>query len=222
MRCGASIYARAQTIRRVAFAVFTFIILGALLHLLSGCGPRFTANALFEESGAGAGGEAGTHDAGGDAGTGGEPSSAAGSSSSAGRGGQGGAAMGGLCSRVGWSVSAFAARADEPAAAMLDGDPASRWASGEPQAVGQWFELELGAATVLEQLELRSAVGDMPAELALELDGVRVASTASMPAPGVLDLVLDHPTRASSARVVIVVPSGINWWSVLELGGVCR
>jgi hypothetical protein len=105
---------------------------------------------------------------------------------------------------------------------MLDGDPATRWASGEPQAAGQWFELELEHAAELEQLELRSAVGDMPAQLALELDGVAVATTASMPAPGVLHLVLDHPTRANSARVVIVTPSGINWWSVLELGGLCR
>lgn len=104
---------------------------------------------------------------------------------------------------------------------MLDGDPGTRWSSGEPQAAGQWIALELGKPTTLDRLELRSVPGDMPLELELELDGASVAQTTSTPAPGVLDLVLEQPTSASSARIVIVTPSG-NWWSVLELVGGCQ
>lgn len=107
---------------------------------------------------------------------------------------------------------------------MLDGDQNTRWSSGQSQIAEQWLELEFGRVELLELLELRTAAGDMPRELELELDGAPASQTSSMAVPGVLRLELEQPTAASSARIAIVTPAAnaLAWWSVTELGGLCR
>jgi endo-1,3(4)-beta-glucanase len=253
--------ARVDWLRFVSVLLCCFGV-GLLLTLactvLTGCGPRFTADDpdLFPAdastdaslrpdaaSEAGAAGDTGTGGAvaiggagaGGTvsqppaAGAGGAPTGQAGAASagSAGALAVGGGGAGGAtpCGVAGWSASAFASY-DPPVgglpSAALDGDEGTRWASGQEQAAGQWFRVDLPAGTVLEQLELEAAPADMPPVLELELDGAAVVATQSRPDPSVLRLVLAKPTPARVLRLLVVTPEPGQWWSIRELRPVCR
>lgn len=122
-----------------------------------------------------------------------------------------------------WTAQAFASRelATSPAAA-LDGAPSTRWTSGTAQAKGQWFALELGAGVDLVELELRSVSepDDVPSSLELELDGQPTPATLERPAAGVLRLRF-RSTPATSARLTLSASSAA-WWSIAELGGLCK
>lgn len=213
--------------------------------MLSGCGPKFTshadllkADASTDDAGnAGAAGAA--NDAGGDAGDTSIPSAAqggtagvsAGAAGTPSTGGAGAASVGGggtggatPCGFAGAKASAFASfdpPVGGPPSSALDGDLTTRWASGEAQAVGQWFRLDLPPGTVIEQLELDAAAADTPAELELELDGAAVTSTQSK-SGDVLRLVLAKPTPARVLRLLIVTPTAGQWWSIRELRAVCK
>lgn len=168
-------------------------------------------------AGAGAGGQPSTQLI---AGAGGDPEP----SSSAGAGGELGgappASSSGPCSTSGWRATAFATWEAEAPALAVDGDPLTRWQSGAAQAPGQWFALELDQVLELEQLELASAIPeDLPAAVDLVLDGKPVTSTSSR-AGGVLRVSF-APTTARVVRLELVSSSS-TWWSIYEVGGLCR
>lgn len=125
------------------------------------------------------------------------------------------------CDVSAWTAQAFASReAETSPAAALDGSPETRWTSGQAQAAGQWFALELGAGVVLEQLALSAAEpGDVPSLLRLELDGEAVDARATA-SDGALALAF-VARPASSARLVLAT-SAPSWWSIGELQAVCR
>lgn len=212
-----------------------------VVALLSGCGKEFTADGdhLLDASAptdaasvpSPDGGGGGAFPEPGTAGTGAAPVGGAGASpaggASAGGVGGGGAGSEQACDRSRWRAAAFESYAADVAggtpSAALDGDAGTRWASGVPQAIGQWFELDLPPGVVLEQLELDAVAGDMPAELELELDGVRVPVKTSTSSAGVLDLQLGTPAAATIARLLIVTPAPASaWWSIRELRAVCK
>lgn len=247
--CNQPMRARFDWLRFVSVMLCAFgagILALLVCTLLTGCGPKFTShadllNADASTDAAGSAGAAGApDDAGGSAGdtsipepaqggTAGVSTGAAGSPSTGGAGaasvggtGAGGAApCGGLAGSKASAFASFDPPVGGPPSSALDGDPATRWASGEPQAVGQWFRLDLPAGTVLEQLELDAAAADTPAELELELDGAAVASTTSAHGD-VLRLVLAKPTPARVLRLLIVTPTTGQWWSIRELRAVCK
>ena len=127
------------------------------------------------------------------------------------------------CDRSGWQLKAFASNSTpaEPAAAALDGSDLSRWSSGEPRAVGQWLELELGRAERLAQLELRTSAypSDLPSSLVVKLDGKATPATFDTSSPGVLRVAFAaREVRAVRLELDADAPS---WWSVSELVGLC-
>jgi hypothetical protein len=128
------------------------------------------------------------------------------------------------CSREGWQVSAFASFTDAyggPAALVLDGEEATRWSSGQAQAVGQWFELN-GAQGIVA-LEVRSTKfpADVPTRLGLELDGAAAATVQSTTDVGVVRLTSMGLEEATTIRLLVVQPRG-TWWSISEIAGWCR
>jgi len=151
----------------------------------------------------------------GSAGDGAELGGGAGASSSA------GAPSAQPCSRVGWQLSAFASREDEPPALAIDGDDATRWASGTEREAGQWLELELAAASTLEALELANvdAAADLPDSLIVSVDGVRVSTRWRREPRGIVGT-LEEPSRGRVVRLELDAPA-FGWWTVGELTGRC-
>lgn len=225
-------------VRRSFYVAPSVKSLGAAVFFLVGCsGGAFEGSPTGSEL-AGAAGDA----AAGSIGTGGSSVSGAagvaGKPTPANEGGAGGeleqpagAGAGGeleqpaavACDRSSWKLEAFAswqAKAELPALA-LDGDAETRWSSGAPREAGQWLALELGAAQTLEALELRTPAtpGDLPSSLVVKLDGEPKAATFEA-GDGVLRVSF-AAQRVSAVRLELDA-GAVSWWSVAELGGLCR
>lgn len=206
------------------------VVIGATLAvviaclLLSGCaGAPFTAGEALElEPGGGAGGAMTSTNQGGAAiasAGGGQTVLSNSGSSAMGDAGAGGVAT---CTLEGGTAAAFAAWTSGdggPPSSAVDGSSATRWASGVPQAAGQWFEVTLPAPLELERLVLSSRASDVPAgPVVLELDGAPIAVTLSS-STGSLELEF-APRRASVIRLELEQPAS-NWWSIDELTPGC-
>ncbi len=216
-----------------------------LLWFLVGCGGApFESSSLTGSPLAGAPSSAGAPSAGESTGLSGGAGGAAGRSAAGGSiqeipdapGGAGGAELGGAggvdsggaptihlaCKTSAWKASAFASKENAAPALALDGDASTLWTSGTEREAGQWFQLELGAGVVLEQLQFRTLAtpADLPSSLELELDGAPVDAVATTPERGLL--VLAFPARAASSARLLLTNSAPNWWSIAEIAGVCQ
>jgi hypothetical protein len=131
--------------------------------------------------------------------------------------------------------SVTASRQPKRASLAVDGDPATRWATAGPRTAGDWFRVDLVAASVLRGVRLAAAnPADLPPELVVEgsLDGGR---WARLPATqrverrhrwggfGLLDdgavaVRLEFPpTSARAIRLVLPAGDGVFDWSIHEL-----
>lgn len=125
------------------------------------------------------------------------------------------------CSRVGWELTAFASRADEPPSLAIDGDAETRWASGTERAAGQWLELELGRVEALAWLELQNvdAGADLPETMSVSVDAVRVPTLWRREPGGVVGE-LEEPTSGRVVRLELDAPA-FGWWTVSEIAAGC-
>ncbi len=67
------------------------------------------------------------------------------------------------------SWTARASHASDAAGKGVDGDPATTWSSGAPQAPGMWYELDLGATLKIARVVLEGPEKEFPRGLAIKL-----------------------------------------------------
>ncbi|MUG68452.1 coagulation factor 5/8 type domain protein [Paenibacillus campinasensis] len=121
----------------------------------------------------------------------------------------------------GWTVTASSSADEERPSHMLDGDIHTRWTSGQPQAGGEWLEIDLGTAHTFDTviLDPGGSTDDYPRSYKVYVSedsqswGDAVASGAGE--PGMLEMTLPPQT----ARYIRIVQTGESdkWWSVAEL-----
>jgi hypothetical protein len=124
--------------------------------------------------------------------------------------------------RTGWVASASTpnAGADLPANA-LDGNTASRWTTGVVMAAGQWFQVDMGTAQTVSQIQMDSANGDYARAFSVYVTndtanlGTAVATGTAAGTP------VNVSFTAKSGRYIRVVlgtiPAGTTaWWSIQE------
>jgi hypothetical protein len=211
-----------ELMRPALFVLSAAAVALVLALLLTGCaGAPFTAGeALALDQGGAGGEETPMNQAGAAIASAGGGQSVQGSSGSSAIGDAGGAPAA-LCELAGATATAFAAWTSGdggPPSSAVDGSSSTRWASGVPQAPGQWFDVTLAAPLELERLALVSRASDVPAAVALELDGVAVPATLSS-SPGVVALDF-APQRASTIRLELEQASN-SWWSIDEIKPGC-
>ncbi|MCQ4088299.1 discoidin domain-containing protein [Saccharibacillus sp. JS10] len=127
-----------------------------------------------------------------------------------------------LLDRSNWAVTtSMPEQAGYPIAAMLDGDSASRWSSGEVQSPGQWITVDLGTDTDFSRVQLtsQSAPDDYARNYTIEIsaDGVEWSQVTSGEGnPQGIDATLSD---SQTARYVRITQTGSSdyWWSVSEL-----
>ena len=130
--------------------------------------------------------------------------------------------------RDGWQVQADPAA--EGAANAIDGDPATRWSTGEPQRPGMWFTVDLGGQKTVSQivLDATDSPGDYPRGLTVQVsaDGKQFTTVAQCPnttaaqQAGKLALIIP-PTALRYVKITQTAPGGTSgglWWSIHELG----
>jgi hypothetical protein len=122
--------------------------------------------------------------------------------------------------RSGWTVTASSTDPASPISNMTDGDPNTRWSSGQGQAPGMWVQVDLGAPTTFNQISLDVGpnTGDYVRSYQVQTssDGSTwTAIAAGAGRTGIMAIPLPT-TTARFVRLVSEASSG-SWWSITEL-----
>jgi glucosylceramidase len=107
------------------------------------------------------------------------------------------------------------------AAGTVDDDATTRWASGVPQAPGQYVQVDLGRRARIARVVLDTgpAMGDFPRGYALHLsqDGTSWGDPVATGAgSGQLTAIDFEPRRARHIRIVSTAAADA-WWSIADL-----
>jgi hypothetical protein len=121
-------------------------------------------------------------------------------------------------SRSGWTVTASSSKGG-PTLRAVDGVATTRWSIGTAQAGGEWFQLDLGSAKTIYQVDLVTEGGDYPKsyQLLLSADGVNWGSpvTAGSGLSGAT-VITFAPRSARYVRIAQI--SALSaWWSINEI-----
>jgi mono/diheme cytochrome c family protein len=106
---------------------------------------------------------------------------------------------------------------------LIDGDPATRWATGKPQEPGQYLQFDAGKPLRLTRLVLdaEASRNDAPHqfEVRTSLDGAKWSNpVAKGPGKPVIEIELPPGTVARYVRITQTGPAkGGNFWSVHEI-----
>ncbi len=126
-----------------------------------------------------------------------------------------------VTTRPNWKILTPNAACNTDLPKMLDSMSGTQWQSGGKPGVGYWIRVDLGAATLINNVDLKSSGTDFPATLKLQLSTDDVTYTdVKTGVVGAVDtkIVLDTPQTARFFRVVSQTDSaGTAWWSVNEL-----
>jgi uncharacterized protein YjdB len=121
--------------------------------------------------------------------------------------------------RISWKVSASIN--NNNAAAAIDGNAATRWYTGGPQAAGQWFTIDFGKQEKIEQilLDVKASPGDSPQKYQLFVsdNGTDWYGPGASGSGADMMTIVGFPT--TTVRYVRIVQTGSkgNWWSIHEV-----
>jgi hypothetical protein len=124
-------------------------------------------------------------------------------------------------SHTGWVATASSVGPNDTIAGGIDGNASTRWSSGQAQAGGEWFKVDLGQPTMLSGVGLyllSSNTTDYPSSYALQLstDDLTYQTVAS----GLGAATTSACIPRQPARYVKVTQTGTgdtSWWSVYEM-----
>jgi F5/8 type C domain len=123
--------------------------------------------------------------------------------------------------RSGWKLRTSHS-GDEPRVNALDGDIETRWSSGESQAPGMYFQLDLGDEQIFSRLSLELGAIE-PSNFPSTYDVFVSNNPGFFGTPlvsGSGSTVIDVDLPEVSARYVRIVQTGadkVEWWSIAEL-----
>jgi glucosylceramidase len=128
--------------------------------------------------------------------------------------------------RSGWKVTASSTPADpcctgDSAAKAIDGNPSTRWSTGQAQQPGQWFQIDLGTSRRLTRIVLEngSSTGDHPRGYTVHASD-NASSWGSPIATGHgSDPTTTIQLPTTTARYLRITQTGDagNWWSTSEV-----
>jgi O-glycosyl hydrolase len=122
--------------------------------------------------------------------------------------------------RTGWTVSASASSADDPPGNAIDGDPATRWSTGQGMQPGDWFQLDLGSRQTFDRIVLDTTAspgdGVVRYEVQVSDDGTTWSAPIATGPGSTVTAIQVPPVTGRFIRVVNQGSSG-SWWSIHEL-----
>jgi hypothetical protein len=124
--------------------------------------------------------------------------------------------------RAHWKVTASSSDMRYPPAAVLDGDPATRWSNGRVQRGNEWFRVDLGSTAAIKRLVLDTSLfaGDFPVkyDVAISADDATYSTFASGTGGTITTITTFNP---AIGRYLRITQTGQNtgglWWSIGEL-----
>jgi hypothetical protein len=124
-----------------------------------------------------------------------------------------------LLSRQGWLASASTNPANTPVGNALDANALTRWSTGQPQANGQWFQIDLGSAQAFDRLVLDSVTGEYPRgyQLFVSRDGVNWGSAIAAGVGAAQTTTINfQPQVARYVRLALTAADSATW-SISEI-----
>jgi hypothetical protein len=122
--------------------------------------------------------------------------------------------------RTGWTASASNTGGTDVPANALDGDQATRWSTGTPMVANMYYQVDMGAANTVSQIQMDSANGDYARAYSVYVTndpanlGTAVAAGTATATPVVVSF------AAKSGRYIRVVlgtmATQTAWWSIQE------
>jgi hypothetical protein len=123
-------------------------------------------------------------------------------------------------SETGWTASSSTASAADPPANAIDGNTSTRFSTDTDQAVGQWFQVNLGSSQTFNQIEMNSggSSGDYAVGYNVEVstNGSTFTSVATGTGTSSPETVTFTAQTAQYIRVVLTAASTTSWWSIAE------
>jgi hypothetical protein len=188
-------------------------------------GTSGTGGASGMGGGAGLGGGAGTG-TGGAGGTGGTNAGGTGGGAAA----ECDAASDTELAKTGWMASGSPANAENPASGAIDEDPTTRWGSGEPQASGDYFQLDFGSTQAFDKVVLDclgkedpfyddSPVGTYDFKVSTDGTTFNTVTVTGAKSNGVLTITANMCLSARAFRVELtqgVSGDAQTWFSVFD------
>jgi len=108
----------------------------------------------------------------------------------------------------------------------IDGNTGTRYSSGATAAGGEWFRVDLGAATQITGVVLDNSidVNDVPYGYKVEVstDGNAWTQVATCNAIASTTETINFAAKAGRYVRVTQTAVGIHWWSIDELGVLCK
>jgi hypothetical protein len=130
-------------------------------------------------------------------------------------------AIPGTLNRDGWVASSSVSDSESPPGNAIDGNINTRWATGTPQANGQWFQVDMGSTNTIYKLVLdaASSASDYPRGYQVDLsnDGITWGSPVASGSGSSAVTTIAFPT--DTARYIRVIQTGSVgglWWSIHE------
>lgn len=122
--------------------------------------------------------------------------------------------------RSGWSASASVSNAGEPPSNALDGVFDTRWSSGQPQAPGMAFQVDMGTAQSFSSITLDCGPsgGDYPRgyQVFVSNDGSTWGSAIASGQGSRGYTVITFPKQSARFVKVVLTASTGSWWSIDE------
>jgi len=126
----------------------------------------------------------------------------------------------GLLPRGTWTPTASVSNSGQPPTNALDGDSKTRWSTGQAQANGQWFQVDLGSAQTFYQIEMDSAIsaGDYAHGYQVQVSNDATNWGAPIAIGSGSSQTVSVIFAKQTARYIRVVQTGSSgqWWSLHE------
>ncbi len=125
--------------------------------------------------------------------------------------------------RTGWSVSASASCCGDVPAHAIDGDPGTRWTTGQLQANGQIFQIDMGSARDVSKivLDATNSPNDYPRGYIVFVSNSSGtwgnAVTACNLCNSSAVQTITFPTQTARYITILETQSAGTWWSIDEL-----
>ena len=125
--------------------------------------------------------------------------------------------------RSDWVLTASHSRDSEgPVTNAIDGSTDTRWTSGQKQAPGMYFQVDLGSVTDINGIQLDGGPEgtDYPRgyEVLVSNDGVDFSNMIASGSPSGRRTIIDFPTVATRYLRIVQTGSDVfRWWSIHEI-----
>jgi beta-glucosidase len=138
----------------------------------------------------------------------------------------------GSCDSRAWIASSSVSHPVNPPSYAIDGLAPTRWSSGAPQAVGQYFQIDFGGFVMIDHITIdhsfaSDGADDFPhgLDVLVSYDGQdfsrKLRSASFSTNPGVVTL--DFPAHAArQLRLALTESATVPWFTIHELGVGCQ